>query len=279
MSKDIVIKDEVPTVAFMNKTNTRRIEDDEKELEKLIKENNGIVDEEEKEPEEELVEPTSVEEKTFKKRYSDLRRHAQRKEEELSNRIKDLESRGPSELPIAREAVEQWVSEYPDVAAIVQTLSKDTYADQAKSLETRMADIERRDSELSMKEMESKIRSAHSDYDTIKEDAAFHDWADKQPSLIQDALYDNVSDPASVIRVLDLYKSDTGVKTKAKPKRSAAESIRTRGDTAQPTTDRTDGAILESDVEKMTSREYSANEDAILESIKAGTFVYDVSGG
>ena len=34
----------------------------------------------------------------------------------------------------------------------------------------------------------------------------FHDWVDEQPKWVQDALYENSDDPASVIRVIDLYK-------------------------------------------------------------------------
>ena len=37
-------------------------------------------------------------------------------------------------------------------------------------------------------------------------------------------------------------------------------------------------SILESEVAKMTSQEYSANEDAISKAIRSGNFVYDVSG-
>ena len=34
----------------------------------------------------------------------------------------------------------------------------------------------------------------------------------------------------------------------------------------------------ESDVQKMTGREYEANEEAITASIRNGTFIYDISG-
>ena len=33
-----------------------------------------------------------------------------------------------------------------------------------------------------------------------------------------------------------------------------------------------------SDVEKMTPQEYEKNSDAIMESIRGGSFIYDVSG-
>ena len=36
--------------------------------------------------------------------------------------------------------------------------------------------------------------------------------------------------------------------------------------------------ILESDVQKMSAQEYEKNADTIMEAIRSGNFVYDVSG-
>ena len=36
--------------------------------------------------------------------------------------------------------------------------------------------------------------------------------------------------------------------------------------------------IRESDIQKMTADEYEANSDTIMEAIRAGNFIYDVSG-
>jgi len=263
-------------IPFMNKANANRIKEGEEELKELLKDS-SVEETEVGEQEEKVKEPESAEERTFKKRYADLRRHSQKKEEELAQHIKELEANRNKELPVAREDVEKWVEEYPDVAAIVQTLSKDSYADQSKNLEDRIADIERRDNALTMKEMEAKIRSVHSDYESIKDDEKFHAWADKQPKVLQDALYDNTTDPNSVIRVLDLYKVDTGAPKKTKKKASAAETIRTKGEAVTPTSEDTEGVILESDVDKMSSKEYALNEEAILESLRTGRFVYDLS--
>ena len=36
--------------------------------------------------------------------------------------------------------------------------------------------------------------------------------------------------------------------------------------------------IRESDIQRMSADEYEANSDAIMEAIRAGNFIYDVSG-
>ena len=61
---------------------------------------------------------------------------------------------------------------------------------------------------------EAELMKLHPDFMDIREDDKFHDWADEQPKWVQDALYENVDDAKSVARVIDLYKIDTGIKTK-----------------------------------------------------------------
>jgi hypothetical protein len=39
------------------------------------------------------------------------------------------------------------------------------------------------------------------------------------------------------------------------------------------------GQIKESDVQRMSSKEYEARSDDIMEAIRNGKFVYDISGG
>src|SRR6056300_679925 len=68
--------------------NKKRIEDEEAELEALLKGNQG--EEETEESIDDGPEPTSAEEKTFKKRYGDLRRHAQKTEADLQKQIDEL---------------------------------------------------------------------------------------------------------------------------------------------------------------------------------------------
>jgi len=74
--------------------NKKRIEEEESELEALLK--GQQQEEESSEPQEEQVddgpEPESAEERTFKKRYGDLRRHAQKKESDFQKQIDDLKS-------------------------------------------------------------------------------------------------------------------------------------------------------------------------------------------
>merc|ERR1711998_255863 len=115
-----------PKAAFVNKpyTQEERVKRDEEELEQLMKER----DSEEESPEQE-AEPTSAEDKTFKKRYSDLRRHQQKQAEEFESELAELKrqlsdaTKKEMKLPKSDEDIEEWAKDYPDVAAIVETIA------------------------------------------------------------------------------------------------------------------------------------------------------------
>ena len=73
--------------------------------------------------------------------------------------------------------------------------------------------------------------------------------------------------------------STSSKKTTSKSKeKDAARAVKTRGERSRPADTNTAGAFKESDVEKMTPQEYEKNSDAIMESIRGGSFIYDVSG-
>ena len=120
----------------------------------------------------------------------------------------------------------------------------------------------------------------HPDFADIREDDVFHEWADEQPKWVQDALYENSDDAKSVSRVLDLYKQDKGIsKDKAKPSNNieAAKSIKSTRNVPQE--DESNSYLRESQVNKMSTKEYEKNADSIMESIRSGKFIYDLSGG
>jgi hypothetical protein len=96
-----------------------------------------------------------------------------------------------------------------------------------------------------------------------------------QPGYIQDALYKNNTDAYAAARALDLYKSDTG-RRKTSNKKSAATSV---GRTSSSTPGVEGKAkFSESQVAKMSDRDYEKNEEAIMEAMRSGAFVYDISG-
>ena len=228
-------------------------------------------------------EPTDPEEKSFKKRYGDLRRHMAEKEKEWESRFEELKnqtSNKPIVPPKSDEDIAAWARKYPDVAGIVETIAQKKAADMVSEFKERFQKLDEIEKETTRKTAEQKIRDIHSDFDELRKDDAFHDWASSQPKWVQDALYENEDDSASVIRVIDLYKMDKGMSTGSRRQktRDAASMVKPGSKTS---IDPLEGGkkVYESQVAKMSAKQYEENEEIIMEAIRKGNFIYDLSGG
>ena len=269
-------------VAFTNRkyTNEERQKKDEEELAQLVEENKTKPEEVEAEDDKNL----SAEEKTFKKRYGDLRRHLQNKEKEFGDQLAEVKkqldeaTRKEIQLPKSDEDIEAWAKQYPDVAAIVETIAIKKAKEQSDKLDARVKELTEMQTNVSREKAEAQLLSMHPDFNEIKETDEFHAWAEEQPKWIQDALYENETDARSAARAIDLYKADMGIGTKKKnTSKDAAKTVTTRSTKGQPDTEAT-GMIKESDVNKMSAQEYEKNADMIMEAIRSGKFIYDLSG-
>ncbi len=269
-----------------------RMEAEEEEIRKLEAKQRGEEDEdqpseeeasEEKEADTEVKEETlSAEEKSFKKRYGDLRRHMQEKEKEWDEKFKTFEERLKKDSiipPKSDEDIEKWAKEYPDVAGVVETIAAKKAQEMFSKAEARMQEFDKIQTEAERTKAETIIRKSHEDFDELRASDEFHNWANEQPKWVQDALYENSDDPASVVRVIDLYKVDKGLtKTAKKAKAKDAASTVTRKTKTQVDVEDANDAIRESEVARMSDKEFEQRADEINKAIRSGKFVYDVSG-
>jgi len=276
---------EVPKKAFIEKpsSNQERIEKEEEELKELFSQQ----DEPEEQQEEDAEEaPKSAEEKTFKKRYGDLRRHTQKQTDELQIKIRKLESQLDTvtkeqiKLPKSEQEIEEWAREYPDVAGIIETIATKKAQEQAHGLEERLREIDEMQEGAERDKAEAQLMQTHPDFDSIRSDDEFHEWAEEQPKWIQDALYENDSDALAASRAIDLYKADKGIKktTKKKNKDDAAFAVTEKSERNRLQSDETADYLKESQVQSMSTDDYETHKDDIMEAIRANKFIYDVSG-
>ena len=272
--------------------NKERIEKEEKELQELM--GNFSADEEGEEAESKTQEasddtaaaeePVSGEEKTFKKRYGDLRRHAQKKEQEFQKQIDELkaqlEASTKKELkyPKSEDELSAWMEKYPDVAKIVETIAMKKAQEQSVEYENKFKEIDDMRLQAMREKAEAKLMKMHPDFLEIRDSDEFHQWVEKQPKWIQDALYDNDTDAMSASRAIDLYKADNGIKIKRKGNKGAEQAVSGKNSRNSPDVSDNSGKIRESDIMKMSAVQYEAVADEVAEAIRNGKFIYDVSG-
>jgi hypothetical protein len=262
--------------------NRERIETEEAELKRLMEENVVVKDDEDSADDSSI----SAEERSFKKRYGDLRRHSQQQQTTFQKQIDELKEQLTKstekqiKLPTSEADLAEWAKNYPDVARIVETIAIKKAKEQSSAIEARLTQLDEREKLTARDKAELELNRLHPDFDKIRDTDEFHTWAEDQPSWIQKALYENDDDARSASRAIDLYKADMGITKpkKAKEDNSAAQGISTRTSRSAPTADNQDGVIYESEVAKLTSKQYEIYQEEISKSIKSGKFVYDLSG-
>ena len=261
-----------------------RIEEDEKELREMMAEREGAEQEAEVQAKED-AEPEGAEEKSYKKRYADLRRGSQKAKADLEARINALESQLKQsteqeiKLPKSDEDIDAWASQYPDVAAIVETIAIKKTREQQAGLQDKVKEIDAMRESATREKAEVELLKAHPDFGEIRDSDEFHNWAEEQPKWVQDALYENDNDARSAARAIDLYKADMNIKTK-KPSgnKDAAKSVSTRNTRGQPDATSNNTKMSESRVNKMSTQQYEKHQDEIMDAIRKGEFIYDISG-
>jgi hypothetical protein len=303
----------IQTDSVSHKRNLSRVERDEAELKELLKQAGVTQDEteeeaveaepdstkpseppvqtespakQEEEPQAKAQEDTelSAEEKNFKKRYGDLRRHVQDKEQEWKVKFEKLESqlnaatKNELVLPKSEQDIEAWAKKYPDVAGIVEAIADKKASERASDLDGRLKEIEELRTTAKREKAEAELASLHPDFSDIRKDEAFHTWAEEQPKWVQDALYENSEDAKSVARVIDLYKSDKGITNKksSRSDKGAAASVTTKR-TTSPNHEESSNYLRESQVAKMSIKEYEKRAEDIFEAQRQGKFIYDMS--
>ena len=265
-----------------NKSTTMRyrkntVEEDEQEIQELEKARAGEEEEVEKEPD-------HPEEKTFKKRYGDLRRHLQKKEDEHRKELMTVREQISSltktqvRLPKTDEEIDDWANKYPDVAKVVETIATKKARENSKQIEEKLAYLSEKEQRVNRKESETELGKRHPDYDDLRSNPSFHEWAERQPKMIQQALYDNEDDFEAASKAIDLFKlereRDSGDRSSPK---EAAKSVCTLRRTSEPN-DQPKTKWSESRVRKLSDKQWDRFQEEIEDAMRSGNFDYDESG-
>jgi len=192
-----------------------------------------------------FAEPKEGSETDYKKRYDDLKRHYdtkldewKREREELANAQQAGKDSGlkASELPKTPQELEAFKAKYPDVYAIVETVSSMQAQSRLDSLKGEIETLKGREQELEVQSAYKELLSAHPDFPELKTDEKFLMWLDEQPESISDGIYKNNKDAKWGIRVLDLYKADTGIGKKTRRSRDVDPAAAVTRSTAKDVT-------------------------------------------
>ena len=179
--------------------------------------------------------PAKAEDRVFKKRYDDLKRHydstIQKHKDELDSLRKRIESE-PTQFtpPKSKEELEAWRKEYPDVYDMVETIAIEKATTRTAELEDKYKNLQLQQEQIAKEKAEVELLKLHPDFNELRKEDSFHEWAERQDPTIQSWLYDNTSNATLAARAIDLYKMDQGIsklnkKQETDIKKEAAKAI------------------------------------------------------
>jgi len=176
-----------------------------------------------------------TEDRVFKKRYDDLKKHydstINKHKDELKSLRTQLESSTTQFVPPkSKEELEAWRKEYPDVYDMVETIAMNKATTQTADLETKYKDMQLQQEQIAKEKAEVELLKLHPDFNELRSQDDFHNWAEQQDPTIQGWLYENTSNSKLASRAIDLYKMDRGIsklnkKEEKDVKKEAAKTI------------------------------------------------------
>ena len=218
----------------------------------------------------------------YKKRYDDLKKHYDQKIADFKQKEQELTAaaveRQPAYAPPkTTEELNEFREQYPDLYETVETVAHQQSEQQMQALQQKMSVLEQRESNLQRREAEETLKSRHPDFDEIRGDDKFHEWATEQPEAIQSWIYENPDNVTLAIKAIDLYKMETGITTKSRaktkqsqPKSSAADFVSTKTtsvDTKEPR------IWSEREIAALSMKQFDKYESEIDEAIMEGRVV------
>ena len=217
----------------------------------------------------------------YKKRYDDLKKHYDDKLSEFKQKEQELIAMAQSAQPAyappkSEEELESFKQEYPDLYNTVESVAHMQSQRQVADLEAQLQSMRQRESEVLRREAESTLKQRHPDFEDLRGDEDFHEWAKEQPEQIQDWIYNNPDNVTLASKAIDLYKLETGKSQtqsqprKQRPQGSAADMVSTKTtsvDSKQPK------IWTEREIAAMSLDQFDRYEDEIKQAMMEGRVV------
>ena len=238
----------------------------------------------EKQKEVEATKDKPYKQPNYKKRYDDLKAHYDSRLNEFKAREQELiqeavSNRPEYKAPKSAEELEEFKKEYPDVYEVVESVAHIQSENQVAELQTRLDAIQERETEVLKREAEKDLRETHPDFDDIRNSDEFHEWAELQPEVIKDWIFNNPDDATLASRALDLFKKDIGLDVQQvtqstsnskEATQSAADMISTKTTSVDPKQQR---VWSEKEIAAMSVAEFDKFEEEISNAMQEGRII------
>ena len=215
----------------------------------------------------------------YKKRYDDLKKHYDNRIAEFKQKEQELLAEAAEKAPKYKapktlEELEQFKAKNPDLYETVETVAHLQSENQTEELKQQLTALQEREADIMKREAETVLRERHPDFEDIRGDDAFHEWAKEQPDDIQKWVYANNSDATLASRAIDLYKMEKGINQPPQKRQSKQQENRSAADMVSTKTTAVDAKApkvwTERDIANMSIDQFDKHEDEIKQALAEG---------
>ena len=215
----------------------------------------------------------------YKKRYDDLKKHYDNRIAEFKQKEQELLAEAADKAPEYKapktlEELEQFKAKNPDLYETVETVAHLQSENQTEEMRQQLTALQEREADIMKREAETVLRERHPDFEDIRGDDAFHEWAKEQPDDIQKWGYANNSDATLASRAIDLYKMEKGINQPPQKRQSKQEEKRSAADMVSTKTTAVDAKApkvwTEREIANMSIDQFDKHEDEIKQALAEG---------
>lgn len=193
----------------------------------------------------------------------------------LKDEIVGLKAEKQVKIPKSEADLEDFAKKHPDLFSIFTSYVERRLIKADIDFKKRTDEIEAKQRQLDAKEAFAEILKIHPDAKAIRDDAKFSEWVSKQTKGVKGLFAsDSIED---AIYLIDLYKTAMGIKT-PQPKQTQRDALKTPSGSGNLNMDISEKPIFkESDVARMSDKQFAKLEKQIDLARAEGRFVYDVA--
>lgn len=238
-------------------------------------------------------------------RYKNLQSYHTKTVNELKRQVQELQEKQnsqPKSYPTTEEEFNKWREEYPQSAKMIEMLVIKHSESNNNEYKKTVQELEEEKHRLAFDRTYAQLLKLAPDFEELRVSPDFMafeqtetgermlvgGWLAEQPSAVQAAILQPELNDAGArwaAKVVNMYKAERGLdkkkedSTTRRDENTSAATKVTKSGSSAPNSDGNKKVWKESDVEKMSEKEFIKNMDDINAAQIEGRFEYDISGG
>lgn len=214
----------------------------------------------------------------YHKRWKNLKKHHDKTVTELRQENQELKkavaNKNPTYTPPkSTEDLQAWASENPELYAVVESVAHLRSSEAQQALQEEVKQLRDKLLVENARSAYSELKRLVPDYEEVRTNPAFHDWAEQQPQELQDWVYKNHTNAELCARVINMWKLETQQQAsrpaQPQPRQPGADQAVNPGRSREEPTQE-DKVWYASEIDKMSLEDYEANKADIHKALREG---------